>query len=374
MPLMTASFNWPTLAATRLVVDTTGNIGIGTATPANKLTLFKAGYGFEHTDGNVRLGTYISGISDDGWMGTISSHKLNFFVNGGTASMTIDTGGRVGIGTTTPTARLEVNASGSPVGVYGIHAGSGNGVFGQSAGGPGVFGSGTAPTGIGVAGTHSAATGTQPGVKGTTYSTEDAAVGVLGEVISATPGIASAAVRGDNHGTGSVGVGVTGTHAGSGWGVYGQSVDGHGVHGDSGGLNGIGVYGSGADIGVGGAGYYGVYGTTLGDGHGYAIYGNANGGSYAGFFQGDVTVTGELNVLGSKNFKIDHPLDPANKYLLHASIESSEVLNLYTGNITTDSSGDATVPLPDCSRRLTATSAINLLSSASSRRPSCRAR
>ena len=49
----------------------------------------------------------------------------------------------------------------------------------------------------------------------------------------------------------------------------------------------------------------------------------------------------------SKNFKIDHPTDPANKYLVHASVESSEMLNIYSGNVITDGSGNATVTLPE---------------------------
>src|SRR5205085_12400073 len=56
---------------------------------------------------------------------------------------------------------------------------------------------------------------------------------------------------------------------------------------------------------------------------------------------------GSLSVSGTKNFKIDHPLDPENKYLYHAAIESSEVLNIYSGNVTTDENGDATVFLPE---------------------------
>jgi hypothetical protein len=52
-------------------------------------------------------------------------------------------------------------------------------------------------------------------------------------------------------------------------------------------------------------------------------------------------------VLGTKDFMIDHPLDPENKYLFHASIESSEVLNIYSGNVVTDANGDAVVTLPD---------------------------
>ncbi len=63
-----------------------------------------------------------------------------------------------------------------------------------------------------------------------------------------------------------------------------------------------------------------------------------------------LTVAG--NISGStidaalKNFKIDHPTDPENKYLYHASIESSEMLNLYTGNTRTDVDGYAVVTLP----------------------------
>jgi hypothetical protein len=62
---------------------------------------------------------------------------------------------------------------------------------------------------------------------------------------------------------------------------------------------------------------------------------------------GAVNITGTMSATGTKNFRIDHPLDPANKYLYHASIESSEVLNLYSGNAVLDDSGEAVVQLPD---------------------------
>jgi hypothetical protein len=62
---------------------------------------------------------------------------------------------------------------------------------------------------------------------------------------------------------------------------------------------------------------------------------------------GDLDVTGDLNVAGTKNFCIDHPNDPDNKYLVHAAIESSEALNQYSGNIITDNAGFASVSLPD---------------------------
>src|SRR5262249_37782757 len=40
--------------------------------------------------------------SERGWFGTASNHPLSFFTNNGPAAMTIDTSGRVGIGTTSP--------------------------------------------------------------------------------------------------------------------------------------------------------------------------------------------------------------------------------------------------------------------------------
>jgi hypothetical protein len=84
-------------------------------------------------------------------------------------------------------------------------------------------------------------------------------------------------------------------------------------------------------------------------------------GSYAGVFSGPVQIscsaatcntTNALQVVGNfaataKTFKIDHPLDPANKYLYHSSVESPDMKNIYDGVVTTDSSGFATVVLPD---------------------------
>jgi trimeric autotransporter adhesin len=64
------------------------------------------------------------------------------------------------------------------------------------------------------------------------------------------------------------------------------------------------------------------------------------------FDTGDVDVAGTLTA-GAKDFKIDHPLDPTNKYLYHASVESSEMMNIYTGNAILDSSGEAVVSLPN---------------------------
>jgi hypothetical protein len=61
---------------------------------------------------------------------------------------------------------------------------------------------------------------------------------------------------------------------------------------------------------------------------------------------------GDLNVVskftkGSGTFKIDHPLDPANKYLYHSFVESPDMMDVYNGSIITDKHGMAVVTLPD---------------------------
>ena len=79
----------------------------------------------------------------------------------------------------------------------------------------------------------------------------------------------------------------------------------------------------------------------------------------AGFFSGNVTVSGNLNVSGTKNVRIDDPLDPAHTYLAHAAIDSNEVLNVYSGNVTTDGTGTATWRFPPTSSGSTPTSATS---------------
>jgi len=50
---------------------------------------------------------------------------------------------------------------------------------------------------------------------------------------------------------------------------------------------------------------------------------------------------------GGGSFKIDHPLDPQNKYLYHSFVESPDMMNIYNGRVTLDARGEAVVTLPD---------------------------
>jgi hypothetical protein len=111
------------------------------------------------------------------------------------------------------------------------------------------------------------------------------------------------------------------TTVGAGWGVEGRASA----------TNAIGVRGNLDSAGTG-AGIEGSATTTL-------------AGAWAGRFFGNVTVQGAFSAT-SKSFRIDHPQDPANKELWHASIESDQMINVYSGNVTTDATGYATISLP----------------------------
>ena len=90
-----------------------GNGMLGAAFQANTVTA-RTGtgfYGLTQTDGTTSVATYIGGSSSGasgGWFGTVTNHPLHFFTNGGQSQMTINTAGNVGIGTTTPQAKLHV--------------------------------------------------------------------------------------------------------------------------------------------------------------------------------------------------------------------------------------------------------------------------
>jgi len=120
------------------------------------------------------------------------------------------------------------------------------------------------------------------------------------------------------------------------------SVGGHtGVVGQGGNGQSTNAMGSGGEF-FGGENY----GTGAGGVGIYAEGGSGGSVGNAGVFLGNVEVSGTLN--GSMPLvKIDDPSDPADKYLVHATVASSEMMNIYTGNVTTNELGVATVTMPD---------------------------
>jgi hypothetical protein len=236
------------------------------------------------------------GIGIDG--GNSASGGLAIAVRGTTGSNT----GRAVYGLSLSTA------TGSAAGVMGEASGVGSaGVLGlaTATGGItfGVQGQSTAPFGRGVYGFASSTVGSPYGVMG--YAAGPGGQGVLGQV-GATTG-ATAGV-----------IGVT------------ASTEGNGVRGEAYPTNGIGIGVLGIAHSSVATGVYGLQVASTG---------------LAGWFNRNVHVNGTLSKAAG-SFKIDHPLDPENKYLYHSFVESPEMMNVYAGNVVTDGDGFATVILP----------------------------
>ena len=162
-------------------------------------------------------------------------------------------------------------------------------------------------------------------------------------------GVLGRSLQGEGvRGVSSTNAGVIGHSTTSGPGVNGVGSDGPGVYGIS--VNGTGVYGESSEN----AGVYGLstdnvgaYGQSVNN---VGVYGISEH-SLAALFEGNVEITGNLTVDGiSKSggqFKIDHPLDPANKYLSHSFVESPDMKNVYDGVVLLDDKGEAEIELPD---------------------------
>jgi trimeric autotransporter adhesin len=191
---------------------------------------------------------------------------------------------------------------------YGVRANASVvGVVGQ--GDIGVEAIGTSSYGLMATSPHTAVIGSGQdyGVYGVSSGTGAGADGVHGATNSATAS------------------GVAGVNNAGGDGVYGAG--GNGVIGTSGSADGVGV---------------GAYNSSTGD----ALFAENQSGGFAAFFLGDVDVDGNLSKAGG-SFKIDHPLDPSEKYLYHSFVESPDMKNIYDGKVTTDAQGNAVVTMPD---------------------------
>jgi trimeric autotransporter adhesin len=264
------------------------------------------------------------------------------------------------------------SASGVTVGVRGTSA---------STTGTGVSGNATATSGAntGVAGHSSSSAGT--GALGSADASHGSTIGILGraasssgtagvfnntaggkEISAQAKGVENFSVDGQGNVTGTTATftatGTTAAVTASGDtqpenGYAGDGVDAFGADtsatGEPGGigvkvLGGDGYSGNAGVMATGGQGYDsgGGGGAGISATGGVGVGGSGDGidafagpapgpgvpPGLAGSFSGDVTITGSLSVSGTKHFKIDDPVDPANKYLYHAALESSEVLDL----------------------------------------------
>jgi hypothetical protein len=199
-----------------------------------------------------------------------------------------------------------INNSGGDTAFTALGTANATALEGDAVGGTGV--SGTSVTGI--------------GVSGTTGSTAAGAAAVTGEITSASPGALSAAVLGKNDGTGTNGIGVHGSHAGDGWGVYGTSQGGIGVFGNV--TTGTGIEGSGTT---------GVFGITSSQ-HGVGVLAQNNGGGAALKVDGVAAFSrsGVASVPPGKS-QVTHPLPLTSASFVLATIQGN-VTGLYVRGVT----------------------------------------
>ncbi len=109
-----------------------------------------------------------------------------------------------------------------------------------------------------------------------------------------------------------------------------------GVAGQSDAPNGAGTLGYHAAIDGGGYGLLGWTESALG----WGVYSVGDMGTDANLY-----VSGTVSKAGG-SFKIDHPLDPAKKFLYHSFVELPDMKNVYDGVATLDANGEVTVELP----------------------------
>ena len=254
--------------------------------------------------------------------------------------------------------RGENNGTGfNGVGVYGSQNGFGYGMYGTTPGGVGIFGDSDA--GFGLWGQSDVNTGLYARTNSGDQAVQAEHRNADTEAFLATD---EYAIEAYNHETDGIGTAIFAR--GGNTGVYGlvESEDSSseltalvGVAGNptSHAIRTHGVYGfarASADIsGRTAYGLFGIAATGRESNLAYGIYATAIGpgpGKLAAYLDGDVFIGGELSKT-SGSFKIDHPLDPENKYLSHSFVESPDMMNIYNGVVTLNADGAGVIELPD---------------------------
>jgi len=239
------------------------------------------------------------------------------------------------------------SSSGATVGVKGgVQSTSGTAVYGQATAstGPtrGVTGEVQSTSGTAVYGQATATTGATRGVTGEVQSP----AGIAGGFYNSAGGLAIQAVGnvnfdGDGMVTGDLGVGGLTVSANS---VFNSNVNIGGTLDVLGTLTGSNIWANDLSSNT-----MSVAGTTN---IGGAVNLSALLTTVSFVTNGSGTITDHLTIggnlsKGGGSFKIDHPLDPGNKYLYHSFVESPDMKNVYDGVAVLDADGVAVVVLPD---------------------------
>ena len=101
-----------TAASTKAIFTSTGSLGLGTTSPSEKLHIADTDVELrlEDTDDNSVVHLRAPGDGSSGGVGTVTNHSFRLFTND-TERMIVASTGQVGIGTSSPTATLDVNGT-----------------------------------------------------------------------------------------------------------------------------------------------------------------------------------------------------------------------------------------------------------------------
>ncbi len=197
-------------------------------------------------------------------------------------------------------------------------------------------------TGVAIGAGSTNASNVYSTIQATTNASSDLVSAILGNTTGAAYGVTGQV---EASGTSFTGVYGNNLRTTGGTGVYGTGYNG--VVGECSKVDGYGVSGwnsatSDPGIGTFGQGITGIAGQSLNISLSYGVYSYDDCGIY-----NNLDVGGNLWVGGSKSFRIDNPLYPDEKFLVHFCIESPEILNLYRGTAIIDENGEAIVSLPE---------------------------
>ncbi len=98
----------PGITGGRFQITDSGNVGIGTPSPSHNLHLYGAGDRIIKIENSGTYLMYAGLISNEGYIGSTNATPLGFYTNN-VNRIYINTSGNVGIGTTTPSQKLDVN-------------------------------------------------------------------------------------------------------------------------------------------------------------------------------------------------------------------------------------------------------------------------
>ncbi len=342
-------------SAERMTLSTAGNFGIGTTNPTYLLDVNGRGR-LRHNGATAGLWFNKADNTEAAFVGMFNDTTFGFYGSSGWSSGFDVKNNLLGVGVLNPTAPLSFpNSIGNKIALWGDAAGGHYGLgiqgallqmYSSGSNADIAFGHGNSNSftenmrikgngniGVGV----SNPTSKMEILETTNTNSRALYVGVNNASSS------NEALRAESI-SGSSGIAILAYRNGNGNAILATTLAGIGINAGSGNAS--------QDVAVKGSATTGLWGTATSNG-GFGVRASNGGiGSATGLWaQGYSFVSGNFEVIGTLSksagtFKIDHPQDPQNKFLIHSFVESPDMMNVYNGNISTDNNGFATITLP----------------------------